>query len=85
MPLAEDDAEVLGVPGEEHLQELWLVSRRGRGSAGKTYAHAAHVVHAGHVTVARVVHGGVVHVSMVVHVCDGDERELVYLAVRRRE
>lgn len=67
MPLAKDDAEVVGVPGEEHLRFL-IPSARGNDHVSlylKTYAHAAHVVHAAVASVVGRVHG---HVLRVVHV-----------------
>lgn len=67
MPLSEDDAEVLGVPGEEHLETSlaggWAGDNMG------TCVHAAHVLHASIAMIhTAVVHSLVVH-SAVIHVC----------------
>jgi hypothetical protein len=51
VPLAEHDAEIGGIPGEEHL-ELIVMSLLIKGNTGEyPYAHAAHVMH-----VVAVVH-----------------------------
>lgn len=66
-PSAEDDAEVVGVPCEQHLRSFCQTcSRRRRGRRGDAaYVHAAHgVVTVTHVHVA-VTHVGMVHVGMV--------------------
>jgi glycerol dehydrogenase-like iron-containing ADH family enzyme len=68
VPLAEHDAEIGGIPGEEHL-ELIVMSLLIKGNTGEyPYAHAAHVVHAAATVAtmtAMVLHG--MHVVAVVH------------------
>ena len=68
VPLAEDDAQVVRVPVEEHLVEEWSAAHAA--SVGGleeqkrddvSYVHAAHVAHAA-ITVAAV---AVIHVRMV--------------------
>lgn len=73
VPLAKDDAEVVGVPGEEHLRGGSVLAarysarernaRRHQGSFA--YAHAAHVVHAAVAAVAAVVHIAVSHGGVI--------------------
>lgn len=69
VPLSEDDAEVLGIPGKEHLE---ILSAGGwTGDMMGTCVHAAHVLHASitmvHISMAHslVVHTAVIHVCVV--------------------
>lgn len=61
VPLAEDDAEVLRIPGEEHVHA----------TPRRSFAHPrmtrVHVTSGAHVAVAGVVHVGAVVVAGVIH------------------
>lgn len=60
MPLAEDDAEVVGVPGEEHLCLISVSCFDERDTRKRTHVHVAHVL-----AITAVI--TVAHVSRVVH------------------
>lgn len=80
MPLAEDDAEVVGVPSEQHLEERSVASSRRATRRAAAYVHAAHVVHSTisvvHIAMVHsaVSHAAVIHMGVVHCWCFGAPR-----------